>query len=111
MPKVDLDCAAGASGSEEDEAVGGEEEGVDCGAGLAVFVEAAVQTVFARSFRRGGSFEEADCGIVEADYDEVFLWADGYAAAPGGGGHAVLDGGDGGLDEVYDTKLENCEHL
>jgi hypothetical protein len=110
-PRVNLNGTASASGGEEDEAVGGEREGIDCRARLAIFVESAMKTVFAGSFGGGGSFKEADCGVVEADYNEVFFGADGDTAAPGGGGHAVFNGGYGGLDEVYDTQLDNGEHL
>ena len=106
-PRVNLDCTASASGGKKDEAVGGEREGIDCGARLAVFVESAMKMVFAGSFGGGVSFEKADGRVVKADYDEVLFGADGDAAAPGGGGHAVFNSGDGGLDEVYDTQLDN----
>jgi hypothetical protein len=106
-----LDGTASASGGKKDEAVGGEREGVDCGARLAIFVESAMKMVFAGSFGGGGSFKEANCGVVKADYNEVFFGADGDAAAPEGGGHAVFNGRDGGLDEVYNTQLENYEQL
>lgn len=109
-----MNDTASASGGKEDEAVGGEREGVDCGARLAIFVifvESAMKMVFAGSFGGGCSIKEADCGVVEADYDEVFFGADGDAAAPRRGGHAVFNGGDGSLDEIYNTQLDNCEHL
>ena len=102
-----MDGTASASGGKEDEAVGGEREGVDSGARLAIFVESAMKMVFAGSFGGGCSIKEADCGVVEADYDEVFFGADGDAAAPRRGGHAVFNGGDVSLDEVYDTQLDN----
>ena len=110
-PRVNLDGTASPCGSKEDEAVGGEREGVDRGARLAIIVESAMKMVLAGSFGGGRGFKEADCGVVEADYDEVFFGADGDAAAPRRGGHAVFNGGDGSLDEIYDTQLENCEHL
>lgn len=110
-PRVNLDGTPSASGGEEDEAVGGERECVNCGARLAIFVKSTMKMVFARSFGGGGSLKEADCGVVEADYDEIFFRADGNAAAPRRGGHAVFNCGDGSLDEIYDTQLDNCEHL
>jgi hypothetical protein len=106
-----LDGTASTSGGKEDEAVGGERECVDCWARLAIFVESAMKMVLTGSFGGGGSFKEADCGVVEAHYDEVFFGANGDAAAPRRGGHAVFNGGDGSLDEIYDTQLDNCEHL